>query len=269
MRRLAVLDRSRQLALCDWLLRRRRFAEASGLDTLVRWLAPPEGRFHLRVADAALAEGNLALALRLIDRLAVPRDGIVAGASLLLEVIGAIEAPRGYGTIHGNRQNELAMPLTRRTLAQVQGAQPLWAAAYGSSAAGRYQVIERTLSDLGSRLTLDPNAAFDKQMQDRVGYALLTRRGLDQFLAGDMLLSEFAVELAREWAAFPVLSPVRGEHRLLVTGETWYAGDGRNRALISPALFTAILERCLGGGRPQGTPASVDRAKPQVPPAAT
>lgn len=254
LRWLAVFNRSRQLALCDRLLRHHRLAEASLLATVVRWFAPHEGRFHLRVADAALAAGSDAIAHRLLDRLALPHENIPPGASLLLEVIGSIEAPRGYGTIYRNRQHELATPLTRMTLAEVQGAQPLWATVNGSSAAGRYQVIDRTLSSVAADLALDPNALFDARMQDRIGYALLARRGFDRFISGDLPTAEFAIELAREWAAFPVLSPVHGEHRVLEVGETWYAGDGRNRALISPALFTAVLERCrdpaLGAGHP-------------------
>lgn len=254
LRWLAVFDLSRQLALCDWLLRRNRLTEASVLASLVRRFAPQEGRFHLRAADAALAAGNDRLAHRLLDRLAVPRDNVPPGAGLLLEVIGAIEAPRGYGTIYGNRQHELATPLTRMTLAEVQGAQPFWATVNGSSAAGRYQVIDRTLATVAADLALDPNAPFDTRMQDRIGYALLARRGFDRFMSGDLPRADFAIELAREWAAFPVLSPVRGEHRLLEAGETWYAGDGRNRALVSPALFIAVLHRCrdpaLGAGHP-------------------
>lgn len=243
-----------KLALCSWLPARGWFTAAATLATVARLRSPLDGRLHLRVAEAAIGRGKSGLADRLLNGLATPHPGIPRSAGLLLDAIGSIEAPWGYGTIYRNRQHQLATPLTTMSLAEVMTAQPGWAAANGSTAAGRYQVIDRTLAGIAADLALDPAARFDAHLQDRIGYGLLLRRGFDRFIAGDMPLTDFAIELAREWAAFPVLAPVHGAHRQLEPGETWYAGDGRNRALLSPAVFAAVLERCLALAPDAGHP---------------
>lgn len=232
-----VHDRNRLLAICKWLVAIGRSADAVTIADLARRYAPYDGKLYLYLAEAAITGGDHARVGELIDRLAFGRDGVSRSAGLLLEVIGTIEAPRGYEVIFRNRQDQLATPLTAMTLAEVLAAQPGGATANGSSAAGRYQVIDRTLATISADLALDPLARYDASLQDRIGYGLLLRR--------DLPLAAFALELAREWAAFPVVVPVEGMHRQLEAGETYYAGDGRNRALMSPPLFVAILERCL------------------------
>ncbi len=166
-------------------------------------------------------------------------------AVLLLDFIGRTEAPGGYEVIYRNRQNTLARPLTQMTLAEVLAAQPGWEAAHGSSAAGRYQVISATLSGVIEQLGLDAERRFDPGLQDLIGYTLLQRRGFDRFIAHELRLEDFALQLAMEWAAFPVLAPMRGAHRRLAAGETYYAGDRRNRALIAPERLVGILRTCL------------------------
>ncbi len=58
-----------------------------------------------------------------------------AGAAMLLDFIGDIEAPKGYGTIYANKQHKLAKPLTSMTLGDVVDAQKAWSKNHGSSAA--------------------------------------------------------------------------------------------------------------------------------------
>jgi hypothetical protein len=174
---------------------------------------------------------------------------IPASAVLLLDFIGQVEAPGGYGVIYRNRQGTLARPLTEMTLGEVLAAQPGWTTAHGSPAAGRYQVITRTLAGIAEELGLDHALPFDADLQDRIGLALLRRRGFDSFVSGVLPLPDFALALAKEWAAFPVLSPLRGAHRLLEVGETYYAGDKRNRALVAPATFLAVLQQSLAAAR--------------------
>jgi muramidase (phage lysozyme) len=243
-----------KLALCSWLLARGWLTAAATLATVARLRSPLDGRLHLRVTEAAIARGKAGLAARLLDGLATQLPGIPRSAALLLAVIGSVEAPGGYGVIYRNRQHQLAASLTTMSLAEVMAAQPGWGAANGSTAAGRYQVIDRTLAGIATDLALDPAARFDEHLQDRIGYGLLLRRGFDRFIARDLPVADFAIELAREWAALPALVPVHGAHRLLAAGETWYAGDGRNRALLSPAVFAAVLERCLALAPDAGLP---------------
>jgi muramidase (phage lysozyme) len=166
-------------------------------------------------------------------------------AALLLDLIGSLEAPLGYGVIYGNRQHLLARPLTEMRLGEIQIAQQQWANAFGSSAAGRYQVVRTTLSDMIRKLRLGSRRRFDPDLQDLIAYRLLRRRGFDRFVVGELPLAVFALELAKEWASLPVLARMQGAHRLLEAGETYYAGDNRNRALVEPAEFKALLQRCL------------------------
>ena len=72
------------------------------------------------------------------------------------------------------------------------------------------------------------DAKFVPDLQDRFGFALLKRRGWDDFAANRLSLKDFGNRLAREWASFPVLSDQQGQHRTVRRGESYYAGDGIN-----------------------------------------
>jgi hypothetical protein len=74
----------------------------------------------------------------------------------------------------------------------------------GSSAVGRYQITRRTLDGLRKRYGLQGDEAFDAGLQDRLGRALLTRRGYDAFCAGELSADEAMDGLAREWASLPM-----------------------------------------------------------------
>jgi hypothetical protein len=165
------------------------------------------------------------------------------GAALLLDFIGDIEAPSGYGTLYRNCQHLLARPLVEMNLGEVLAAQPEWARQAGSSAAGRYQLIHATLAEMSGKLRLAPGRRFDPDLQDLLGYALLRRRGYARYAAGAMPRNDFALALAREWASIPVIEPVLGAHRPLVPGESYYAGDNRNHALIDVESLAGLLDR--------------------------
>jgi hypothetical protein len=168
------------------------------------------------------------------------------GAALLLDFIGNIEAPSGYGTIYRNRQHLLVRPLTEMSLAQVLASQPGWAQESGSSAAGRYQLIQITLREMMRKLRLSARRPYDADLQDLLGYALLQRRGYHRFMGGEMSPNTFALELAKEWASIPVVAPVQGAHRPLVSGESYYSGDNRNCALVAADTVIDLLDRLRG-----------------------
>lgn len=166
---------------------------------------------------------------------------VPAGAALLLDFIGGIEAPRGYGTIFGNNQGKLPTPVTSMTLAEVQLAQKGWTKKFGSSATGRYQFMHATLKGLIVELKLSTAQKLDADLQDRLGFHLLKRRGYDAFVAGKISTVEFGKRLAQEWASLPVLAPVQGAHRKLTRGQSYYAGDGLNKSLVKPERVETIL----------------------------
>ncbi|MFD1945084.1 hypothetical protein [Paradevosia shaoguanensis] len=163
------------------------------------------------------------------------------GAAILLDFIGGIEAPKGYGTIYGNNQGKLTKPLTSMTLDEVIAAGPSWTKAYKSSAAGRYQFMNATLKDLKKSLGLTGKEMFSADLQDRLGFELLKRRGYDNYMVGFLTRTAFGKALAQEWASLPVLASTPGQKRQVERGQSYYAGDGLNKALTSPESVEAVL----------------------------
>ncbi|NKE77528.1 glycoside hydrolase family 104 protein [Ochrobactrum sp. MC-1LL] len=176
---------------------------------------------------------------------------VPAGAALLLDFIGDIEAPRGYDTIYGNNQDKLPKPITKMTLGELIDAQASFTKRFKSSASGRYQFMRATLQDLSKELGLRGTQVFDADLQDRLGYHLLKRRGYDQFIAGKISRTEFGKRLAQEWASLPVLAATKGAHRNLVRGQSYYAGDALNKSLVTPAKVEAVLNKVKTAGSAQ------------------
>lgn len=188
-------------------------------------------------------------------------------AARLLLFIGGIEAPRGYDTIFGNNQGKLPKPITTMTVDQVLAAQPGWSRRFGSSAAGKYQVMHETLSGLKKELGLRGTQLFDANLQDRLGYHLLRRRGYDLFVAGKLSRTAFGLRLAQEWASFPVLAPVKGAHRNLVRGQSYYSGDSLNHSLVRAERVEAVLDEVLALARTGPSPAPTPEPTPVPMPA--
>lgn len=185
---------------------------------------------------------------------------IPAPARKLLAFIGHTEAPQGYETIYGNNQSKLPKPLTSMTFDEVVTAGPAWTKAYGSSAAGHYQFMRntldapRTLEDIKGEMRLTGSERFDAALQDAMGFHLLKRRGYDKFMAGRLSVTAFGLNLAKEWASFPVLRACKGQHRRVERGQSYYAGDGQNHALVTPEAVEALLEEI----RPAGAAAQAE-----------
>ena len=73
------------------------------------------------------------------------------------------------------------------TVDEVIASGPGWTKAHKSSAAGRY----RTLKDLKAELGLRGSQTFDANLQDRLAFHLLKRRGYDSFMAGKLSVHAF------------------------------------------------------------------------------
>ena len=108
-------------------------------------------------------------------------------------------------------------------------------------AAGAGQIKLPTMKFLIKNNTLDANELFSPEAQDRAHMRLLRRRGLDAFERGDMPLDDFALELAKEYASFPLLSPI-GDKKV---GQSYYVGKAQNNALITPESFVVGLNNSL------------------------
>jgi len=157
------------------------------------------------------------------------------------------DAPECYEVVFGHKQAKLSKPLTRMTFDEVVAGGPARTKQFGSSAAGAAQFMRDTLdapktsADLKGQLGLTGDELFDADLQDRMAFHLLKRRGYDKFMAGSIGVVAFAKGLAQEWASFPVLQSVKGAHRQVARGETYYAGDKLNKALITPEQVEELL----------------------------
>ena len=110
-----------------------------------------------------------------------------------------------------------------------------------SSAAGAYQIIRKTLAGLG----LPSARIFDAACQDDAAMILLDRRGWKRCEGGDISPEAFGNELAKEWASLPVITGAK-------RGQSYYAGDGLNKAHATPEEVLAAIRAAL---KPEAAPA--------------
>lgn len=198
----------------------------------------------------------------------------VADASRpLLELIRKAEvndAGRdGYNILSGfSHKRDGPFPITEMGTADVLNAQIRWRSWGGalSSAAGAYQIIRNTFLDLSVKYNLQADDIFDASYQDHLGYALLRRRGWDDWMKGRVSDTAFGNNLAKEWASFPVLTRIRGQRRTVNRGESYYAGDGLNKALVDPEAVEAVLKdiRADSNDEPDGQPIDIEAIRALV-----
>lgn len=190
-------------------------------------------------------------------------------AETLLDFIGKTETGRtgieAYNTIYGHREGKLTKPLTEFTLDELLAAQRTWGKNWGSSAAGKFQIIRKTLAGLMTQLGLPGSTKFSVKTQDMLGCQLLKGRGYEQFAEGKLSLKAFALNLAKEWASFPVLEQTQGASRSVGRGMSFYAGDGMNKALVKPSDFEALLSEVLNEATRAAPAAPIPVPKPPLP----
>lgn len=143
----------------------------------------------------------------------------------LLTLIARAESTDNYNAYFGNPGNA-SIIFTSMSLAEVMQ----WQSDYvhkgnPSSAVGRYQLTNTTLAGLVGQLGIDVNETFSQAMQDRLAITLLERRGSKDYVNNQLSRTEFAANLAKEWAALP---RVIGEN----PDASYYAGDGLNKSLV-------------------------------------
>ena len=177
----------------------------------------------------------------------------------LLDAIGKHEAPKGYGQIYGGAKGvSKATDVSRLTLDEVLAFQKrMLAGGSASTACGRYQFLRKTLMATIIEMGLGGNDVWTPTLQDRMALHLIEKRGLSKFQAGRISREEFANNLAKEWASLPVVTAIKGASRQLVPGQSYYAGDGLNKAFHKPAAILALLDaiaKPVGGVSPVPAP---------------
>ncbi|MGU3577109.1 hypothetical protein ACLBWZ_16460 [Brucellaceae bacterium C25G] len=174
---------------------------------------------------------------------------VPAGAAILLDFVRLIEVGgndrASYDVIYGHNENKLSKPITLMNIGDLVDAQPSFTKRFGSSASGGYQFMRATLQDLVRELGLRGTQIFDPDLQDRLAYHLLKRRGYEDYMAGKITRTEFGKRLAQEWASFPVLAATKGAHLDLKRGQSYYTGDKLNKALVKSERLEAVLDQVL------------------------
>ena len=151
-----------------------------------------------------------------------------------LNMMGDLEAPRGFDMVSGFAPVPPPRPLTEMTLAEVLAYQEhIRRLGTVSSAVGRYQFIYPTLRYLVRELGITETLTFDAEVQTYLARFLMHDCG---FYAWHTDLHSLGNCLARAWAALPMVSGP-------ATGLSAYAGDGINAALTSPDRVLRVLER--------------------------
>lgn len=170
----------------------------------------------------------------------------------LLALIRKIEARSDYDIVYLKIPASLRPPkaLTTMTIAEVMAWQAHIRPKVESTAAGAYQFITDTLRDTVAATRIDTSRRFDPSAQDELALWLLTgKRKVDRYLCGEVSEGAALTALAQEWASFPVPTTMPGHKRVVQAGQSYYAGDGLNKALVSlDAVRTALAEcRALYG----------------------
>ena len=70
-----------------------------------------------------------------------------------------------------------------------------------SSAIGKYQFIENTLTELANKAGLSDDTVFTSDVQDKLAIQKLKGRGYDNWISGKMSDSDFQLALSKEWAS--------------------------------------------------------------------
>lgn len=108
------------------------------------------------------------------------------------------------------------------------------------NAFGAYQIIGSTMKGAKKALGLTGNEKMTQQLQDRIYQDYLVkekRKDMYKYLTGGNNLNAAITAAAMEWASIGVPVAMKGHHRMIQPGESYYAGDGHNKASISPAEF--------------------------------
>jgi len=174
----------------------------------------------------------------------------------MVRFLGQLRAlESGKGGYNSDYANDDRWPLTTATFDQVLAWSKAQVATGGrvgkreaSSAIGGYQFMSYTLESLKSSLKLSGKEIFDSTFQDDLAVALMIRRGYMRFMRGEISATAFCINLAKEWASLPVVTPMQGAHRWLKAGQSYYAGDGLNKALIDSETFYNLVQDIKKGG---------------------
>jgi muramidase (phage lysozyme) len=169
---------------------------------------------------------------------------ITPSIKALLDAIGKHEAPKGYGQIYsGAKGVPSGADVSKMKLKEVQALQRLMIAnGSRSTASGRYQFIKNTLNTTIIEMGLTGEEVWGPELQDQMAVHLIKKRGLNKYLDGQITREDFANNLAKEWASLPVVTNLFNGKREVEVGQSYYAGDGLNKAFHKPETILALID---------------------------
>lgn len=177
----------------------------------------------------------------------------------LLTLVSKGEAVAGGNPYISLWPNDSEPSITQMTLAQVDRFQTdRKNIGFASTAIGKYQFIQRTLREAVGLLGVDPLVVrFNAHTQDSLILTILKEyRGYNDWLSGSLPTERFMINLAREFASMPVPYDMQGHSRPVSKGQSYYAGDGLNRASHNPDTLYIELEDILGNAAGTTSPES-------------
>lgn len=160
----------------------------------------------------------------------------------LLELIAEKEAVGGsYDSIYPSR---IKHGLSKMTIAEADAWQARTANSRGSAAAGRYQFMY--IKDQARAAGIGPNEIFNAANQDKMAIALITKK---RKITMDMIKNnpnEAMIRLGMEFASFPMPVNMQGHSRYVYAGQSYYAGDGLNKAGVSVHRVQTLFKSLTG-----------------------
>jgi len=154
------------------------------------------------------------------------KDKVANSWKPILDLIAKYEAVGGsYDSIYPSRTKP---GLSKMTIAEADSWQASTASSRGSAAAGRYQFmnIKKQAADAG----IGSDAIFSPENQDKMAIALIEKKRKVTYDLMQKNPDEAMIRLGMEWAALPMPKAMKGHNRMVNAGQSYYAGDGKNKA---------------------------------------
>ena len=159
-------------------------------------------------------------------------------------LLGSVESKNDYSAYNrtqGGLKSFYNTMLNKMTVSEVLAKQE----AREIFAAGRFQLIPSTLKDAVLALSIDTTSVFDKPTQDQIfnDYLIrLKRPQIAAFLESTGSVEDAMYAWAKEFASAGVeKGKAISKGRIAVGGESYYSGDGLNKAHLSTEKMKKVL----------------------------
>jgi len=155
---------------------------------------------------------------------------------------GVLELIRGAeGGYESMFPSETISGLTEMTIAEVVALQKeKLKDGRESAAVGAYQMLYPDRYVEAAGLTM--SSKFTPENQDRLAQAFLASRGLTAEKAAKDPAG-FAKGLAQGFAGIPVLETMQGKKQQVERGQSYYRGEGKNKATVSPEVVEEAIKK--------------------------